>query len=239
MRTWATFTSVNNEQYSTKSFLLKYVFGKRLLLDEAMSKLLIASNNQGKLIEIKALLGDMGVELLTPIQLHIKIEVDEVGKTYAENAALKGLAFAQVSGLLTLADDTGLEVDALNGLPGTRSARFAPQSDATDADRRAYLLVRLIGMPRPWLARFRCTVAVVTPSGNAHFAEGVCEGEITPQERGRHGFGYDPIFMISGLNRTMAELSMGEKNRLSHRARAIRAARPVLEDMLTSERFKK
>ena len=204
-----------------------------------MSKLLIASNNQGKLLEIKALLGDMDVELLTPAQLHINIGVDEVGKTYAENAALKGRAFARASGLLTLADDTGLEVDALNGLPGLRSARFAPQSDATDADRRAYLLARLQGMPRPWLARFRCTVAIVAPSGKARFTEGVCEGEITPRERGRHGFGYDPIFMISGLKRTMAELSMDEKNRLSHRARAVRAARPILEDLLPSDPSKK
>jgi XTP/dITP diphosphohydrolase len=204
-----------------------------------MSKLLIASNNQGKLLEIKALLADMDVELLTPVQLHINIEVDEVGKTYAENAALKGRAFARASGLLTLADDTGLEVDALNGLPGLRSARFAPQSDATDADRRAYLLARLQGMPRPWLARFRCTVAIVSPSGKARFTEGVCEGEITPVERGRHGFGYDPIFMISGLKRTMAELSMDEKNRLSHRARAVRAARPILEDLLPSDPSKK
>lgn len=204
-----------------------------------MSKLLIASNNQGKLLEIKALLADMDVELLTPAQLHINIGVDEVGKTYAENAALKGRAFAHVSGLLTLADDTGLEVDALNGIPGLRSARFAPQSDATDADRRTYLLARLQGMPRPWLARFRCTVAIVAPSGKARFTEGVCEGEITPQERGRHGFGYDRIFMITGLNRTMAELSMDEKNRLSHRARAVRAARPILEDLLPSNPSKK
>ena len=208
-------------------------------MEEAMSKLLIASNNQGKLLEIKALLGDMGVELLTTVQLHINIEVDEVGKTYAENAALKGRAFARAGGLLTLADDTGLEVDALNGLPGLRSARFAPQSDATDADRRAYLLARLQGIPRPWLARFRCTVAIVAPSGKARFTEGICEGEITPQERGGHGFGYDPIFMITGLNRTMAELSMDEKNRLSHRARAVRAARPILEDLLSSDAPKK
>jgi len=200
-----------------------------------MSKLLIASNNQGKLLEIKALLVDMDVELLTPVQLRINIEVDEVGKTYAENAALKGRAFARASGLLTLADDTGLEVDALTGLPGLRSARFAPQSDATDADRRAYLLERLQGMPRPWLARFRCTVAIVAPSGKARFTEGVCEGEITPQESGRHGFGYDPIFMVSALNRTLAELSMEEKNRISHRARAVRAARPILEDLLPSD----
>ena len=204
-----------------------------------MSKLLIASNNQGKLLEIIALLGGMDVELLTPVQLHINIEVDEVGKTYAENAALKGRAFARASGLLTLADDTGLEVDALNGLPGLRSARFAPQSDATDADRRAYLLDRLQGISRPWLARFRCTVAIVAPYGKARFTQGICTGEITPQERGRHGFGYDPIFMISGLNRTMAELSMDEKNRLSHRARAVRAARHILMGLLPSDSSKK
>lgn len=197
-----------------------------------MSKLLLASNNQGKLREIQALLQDLEIKLLTPAMLGINLDVDEVGQTYAENAALKGRAFAQASGLLTLSDDSGLEVDALNGLPGLHSARFAPQPGASDADRRAYLLQRLQGKPRPWMARFRCLIALATPAGSVQFAEGVCPGEIIPDERGQNGFGYDPLFLIPELGQTMAELDMESKNRLSHRARAVQAARPVLIQIL-------
>jgi len=120
-------------------------------------------------------------------------------------------------------------VDALDGLPGLHSARFVARPDATDADRRQALLEHLRGKPRPWLARFRCWVAVVTPDGETHLAEGVCPGEIIPEERGQNGFGYDPIFYLPELGKTMAELSMDEKNRLSHRARAVRAAVPWLK----------
>ncbi len=206
-----------------------------------MTKLLIATNNQGKLLEIQALLNDLNVEILTPAQIGLNLEVDETGQTYTENATLKGITFAQASGLLTLADDSGLEVQALNGLPGVISARFAPIANATDADRRAYLLQRLDGKPRPWPARFRCIVALVVPGYNdpsgspasgLRYAEGICLGEIIPTERGENGFGYDPIFLLPELGRTMAELTMEEKNRLSHRARAIRAALPILIEMI-------
>ena len=199
-----------------------------------MSKLLLATNNPGKLVEIQALLQDLAVTLVSPAQLGLELEVDENGQTYAENAGLKSQTFARASGLLTLADDSGLEVDALGGLPGIRSARFAPQPKATDADRRAYLLQRLQGMPRPWPARFRCVIALSTPTGELQYAEGICPGIIIPEERGQNGFGYDPIFLIPELGRTMAELSMEEKNRLSHRARAVMAARPILYKLLTN-----
>lgn len=208
-----------------------------------MSKLLLATNNPGKLIEIQALLQDLEVQLLTPEQVGLNLEVVEDGQTYAENARLKGLAFVQASGLLTLADDSGLEVDALGGLPGIRSARFAPGASPTsktsDAERRAYLLQRLQGLPRPWTARFRCVVALVKPGEpgqevEIRFAEGQCHGEITPVERGLFGFGYDPIFFFPELGRTLAELSMEEKNQVSHRARAVMAARPELEEMLAT-----
>ncbi|RME07041.1 MAG: non-canonical purine NTP pyrophosphatase, partial [Anaerolineae bacterium] len=119
--------------------------------------------------------------------------------------------------------------DALDGAPGLHSARYAPHPNATDADRRAHLLQNLVPHPRPWTARFRCVVALVEPEGTARFFEGVCEGEIIPEERGDNGFGYDPIFVVEGLGRTMAELTMEEKNRLSHRARAVLAARRALE----------
>jgi XTP/dITP diphosphohydrolase len=198
-----------------------------------MPKLLIATNNRGKMVEIQALLGQRKVELLTPAGLGIELEVVEDGKTYAENALLKGRAFAGASGLITLADDSGLEVYALGGQPGLHSARYVPRQGATDADRRKLLLERLKEHPRPWRARFRCWVAVVRPDGAAQMAEGVCEGEIIPEERGQNGFGYDPIFLIPELGKTMAELSMEEKNLLSHRARAVKAALPLLEKYLT------
>lgn len=197
-------------------------------------KLLIATGNPGKLREIRALLNDLALRLLTPAELGLHIDVAEVGATYAENAALKAAAFARAAGLLTLADDSGLEVEALGGLPGIRSARFAPQPGATDADRRAYLLQRLGGLPRPWRARFHCTVALATPRGEVQFAEGHCPGEIIPEERGQNGFGYDPIFWLPELGRTMAQLSDEEKNRLSHRARAVLAARPLLAALLAA-----
>jgi XTP/dITP diphosphohydrolase len=197
-----------------------------------MPKLLIGTKNKGKIVEIQALLADVDLELVSLSELNIEISVDETGETYAENAALKAQAYAQASGLVTLADDSGLEVDALNGAPGLYSARYAPQPNPTDADRRAHLLKNLAGIPRPWDARFRCVVALTTPGEDTRFAEGVCPGEIIPEECGEHGFGYDPIFFLETLGKTMAELSMAEKNELSHRARAVKAAIPVLETLL-------
>ena len=193
-----------------------------------MSKLLLATNNQGKVKEIQALLSDLPIELVTPDSLGVELQVDEHGQTYAENAALKAVAFAKVTGLITLADDSGLEVDALDGLPGLHSARFSSRPGATDADRRAYLLQRLQGQARPWTARFRCVIALAAADQPLQFAEGICEGEIIPQERGLNGFGYDPIFLFPALGKTLAVLSMAEKNQLSHRARAVMAARPLL-----------
>ena len=198
----------------------------------AMIQLLLATENPGKVREIQALLADLAVELITPASLKLRLKVTEDGQTYAENATRKALAFARASGLIALGDDSGLEVDALGGKPGLHSHRFAPQSDATDADRRAYLLQQLKDKPRPWTARFHAFVAIATPNGNVRLAEGECPGEIIPEERGTSGFGYDPIFLIPSLGRTMAELSMEEKNRLSHRARAIQNARPILLDVV-------
>jgi XTP/dITP diphosphohydrolase len=197
-----------------------------------MSKILVATHNAGKLKEIQALLEDLPAELVLPAHLGLDLAIEETGSTYAENAALKAIAYARASGLLSLADDSGLEVDALDGLPGLHSARFAPWAAATDADRRALLLQRLQTMPRPWTARFRCVVALASPLGETRFAEGICPGEIIPQERGDKGFGYDPIFILPQLGKTMAELDMAEKNLLSHRGRAVRAAQPLLLQML-------
>jgi len=209
-----------------------------------MNKLLIATNNKGKVKELQDLLKATGVELVTPAQINLQLDVIEDGKTYAENATKKAIAFAKASRLVSLADDSGLEVDALDGAPGLYSARYSRKPNAIDADRRAYLLQNLKDKPRPWTARFHATIAIAIPeklwsptdllSGvqeqvpSLQIFEGICEGEIVPEERGTGGFGYDPIFLLQGLGKTMAELNMDEKNRLSHRARAVMKAKAVL-----------
>ena len=193
-----------------------------------MQRLLVATGNLGKLSEIQSLLDGIRISLLTPDRIGVNLQVEETGNSYEENASLKAHAFAHASGLITMADDSGLEVDALAGQPGIRSARFSPLQDATDADRRAFLLDLLRDHTRPWKAHFHCTVAIVTPEDKIYFAQGNCPGEVIPEERGTNGFGYDPIFLLNDVGLTMAELSMNEKNCLSHRARAVKAAIPIL-----------
>ena len=171
-----------------------------------MPTLLLATNNPGKLEEMRSLLAGLPLELVTPAQVGLNFEVLEDGQTYAENASRKALAFNRASGLATLADDSGLEVDALGGQPGLRSHRLATWQDATDTDRRAYLLQQLQGRPRPWKAHFHCTIAIVTRDVTVIYADGECPGEIIPDERGSNGFGYDPIFYIAERQATMAEL---------------------------------
>ncbi len=195
-------------------------------------KLLLATNNKGKLRELQAILADLPLEILAPADIGLTLEVDEDGLTYAENAAKKAVAFQRASGLVCLADDSGLEVDALGGAPGLRSARYSSKPGATDRDRRMTLLQNLADKPRPWTARFRATMAVAGPDGSVEIAEGICEGEISPEERGSGGFGYDPVFFTPEFGRTMAELPEETKNRLSHRARAAQAARPILARLL-------
>lgn len=197
-----------------------------------MKTLLLASNNKGKLVEMQAILAALPVELILPAQAGLNLDVVEDGQTYAENAARKALAFHQATGLITLADDSGLEVDALDGQPGIHSARYSPMPGATDADRRAYLLANLQGRPRPWRAHFHCTIAVAVPTADGpasvQYAEGDCFGEIIPEERGSDGFGYDPVFYLPEYDQTMAEIGRTTKNQISHRARAIQAVVPIL-----------
>jgi XTP/dITP diphosphohydrolase len=211
-----------------------------------MNQLLIATNNQGKVKELQELLEDTGIQLVTPAEIHLELDVHEDGSTYAENASKKAIAFAKASGLISLADDSGLEVDALDGAPGLYSARYGSVNGEklSDAGRRRYLLQNLKDKPRPWTARFHATIAVAIPgplwsqaarrlqvqepAPGLHMFEGYCLGEIIPEERGTGGFGYDPIFLLPELGRTMAELTMDEKNRLSHRARAVMNARATL-----------
>ena len=193
------------------------------------NKLLIATNNKGKVKELQDLLKDTGFELVTPAEINLNLEVEEDGATYSENAAKKAIAFAQASGLISLADDSGLEVDALDGAPGLYSARYHPKPGASDADRRAYMVENLKDKPRPWTAHFHATIAIAIPEEDVQIVDGNCYGEIIPEERGTGGFGYDPIFLLPELNKTMAELEMDEKNRLSHRAKAVMNAIPILK----------
>jgi len=196
--------------------------------------LLIATTNPGKLREFQDLLADLKnkIQLIMPSEINLNLEVVEDGHTYLANSNKKALAYCKASGLLTLADDSGLEVDALNGAPGLYSARYSPKPGATDADRRAFLLENLHPHERPWTARFRCLVSLASPNGDLYTTEGICEGEIILEERGSNGFGYDPIFLLGNRGKTMAELSMQEKNTLSHRARAVIAAIPLIQDLI-------
>ena len=198
-----------------------------------MKKLLIATNNKGKVKELQELLRELNVQLVTPAEINLDLDVEEDGVTYIENATKKAIAFAQASGLISLADDSGLEVDALDGAPGLYSARYHPKPGANDADRRAYMLENLQGKPRPWKAHFHATIAIAIPGGDVKIADGDCHGEIIPEERGTGGFGYDPIFFMPELGKTMSELEMDEKNRLSHRARAVMNAMPVLKEIFS------
>jgi XTP/dITP diphosphohydrolase len=206
----------------------------RLSLDKykerTLPKLLVATNNPGKIREYEELLSDLPLQLTFPRREGLTLEVEESGQTFEENARLKAQEFARASGLLTLADDSGLEVDALDGAPGVRSARYAG-ADASDVDRYRKLLAALAGVPASARsARFRCVVALALPGGELHTWHGTCEGTIGFAPKGEHGFGYDPIFVVEGQEgHTMAELPPDLKNQISHRARALMAARPHLE----------
>jgi XTP/dITP diphosphohydrolase len=199
-------------------------------------RLLLATNNPHKISELSAILiGLEGIDVLTPKDLGIDLDVEEEGKSYAQNATLKALAFARAGNMITLADDSGLEVEVLNGEPGIYSARYSGKPGASDADRRHYLLQKLKDKPKPWTALFRCVIAIAAPLAVIQNFEGVCLGEIIEEERGSNGFGYDPIFLISGGDKTMAELDSQVKNEISHRGRAAAKAAPFLHHLLRKE----
>ena len=187
-------------------------------------RLLIASRNRGKVGEIRALLGlalQRVVEVVTLAEMPSVEEPREDGKTFAENARLKALYYAKAHKILCIADDSGLAVESLGGLPGVRSARFSGEG-ASDESNNAHLLHELAPFARPWKAAFLC-VAAALPNRVVAEATGKAEGEILPEARGRDGFGYDPLFFIPSLGKTMAELSTEEKNHISHRGQALRA----------------
>ncbi|MFC1969690.1 XTP/dITP diphosphatase [Chloroflexota bacterium] len=193
-----------------------------------MPELLLATSNAGKIREYRFLLDGLRYQITTLAEQGITKVVTESGSSYEQNAQLKAVAYARLSQLTTLADDSGLEVDALNGEPGVRSARFAGES-ATDAERVSFLLAKLNGVPREKrTARFKCVIAIATPEGQSELCYGECQGMIALEPKGKKGFGYDPIFYLPEIGKTMAELPLEMKNQISHRAQASQKARQVL-----------
>lgn len=202
-------------------------------------RLLVATNNRGKLAEMRTLLDVPGLELVTPLEagLPADFDVEETGLTFEENAVLKAVQYAQAAHLPALADDSGLEVDALGGQPGIYSKRFAGEGKS-DRDRIDFLLTKLpADLPDERLtARFVAAVAFANPAGDVLKIErGLCEGYLTRQPRGANGFGYDPIFVVKAFGRTMAELSVAEKDRYSHRGDAVSRIRPFIEQYAFSQ----
>ena len=203
-----------------------------------MKKLILATTNLGKVRELRSLLEQsewaQRLELLTPADWPEPLpSVEETGTTFAENARLKAVTLARATGLPALADDSGLCVDALGGEPGLHSARWAGEN-ATDADRNALLLERLDGIStEKRTAHYVCVVSLAWPDGRSVEAEGTCQGWIGSEPRGNNGFGYDPLFCVPSYERTVAELTAGEKGKISHRAAALAA----LEERLTQSEF--
>lgn len=196
-----------------------------------MPKLLLATSNPGKIREYRLLLDGLGYLITTPPEEGIAEVIAESGSTYEQNARLKAVVYARSSRLTTLADDSGLEVDALNGEPGIQSARFAGEA-ATDTEKVSLLLTKLQGVP--WERRtacFKCVIAIVGPRGRAEICRGECHGMIAFEPKGKNGFGYDPIFVLPETGKTMAELPAEIKNQISHRARASQKARQVLQQL--------
>jgi len=191
-------------------------------------KLLLATNNQGKARELKILLRELPLALVLPGELGITAGVEETGRSLEENARLKATVLARESRLLALADDSGLEVDFLGGEPGPLSARYAGEG-ASDKERVEFLLAKLKGVPREKrTARFRCVIAIATPEGEVELCSGECLGLITFEPKGERGFGYDPVFYFPELGKTMAELPLEVKNKVSHRGAAAREAAKYL-----------
>jgi XTP/dITP diphosphohydrolase len=187
---------------------------------DRFQRVVLATGNRGKLRELRSLLEDFSLEVVPQSELGVG-SVEETGTTFEENAVLKARHAARVTGLPAIADDSGLEVDALDGRPGVRSARYAGE-DATDADNNARLLDELAGAAEPRTARYRCVIAyVASPDAEPLLARGSWEGAIGREARGHGGFGYDPLFLVGDGRCTAAELPADEKNRVSHRGQAL------------------
>lgn len=196
-----------------------------------MPKLLLATSNPGKIREYRFLLDGLGYKITTLAEEGIAKVVTESGNNYEQNARLKAITYAKLSQLTALADDSGLEVDALYGEPGVKSARFAGEA-ATDTEKVSLLLAKLNNVP--WEQRtacFKCVIAIASPEGHTELCYGECHGMIACEAKGENGFGYDPIFYIPEIGKTMAELRLEMKNQVSHRARASQKARQVLQQL--------
>lgn len=199
-----------------------------------MRTIVLATRNRGKARELQALLAGLPAWLRSLDEYPNVPILPESGETFEANAIAKAATVVRLTGSIALADDSGIEIDALGGAPGVHSATFLGDA-ATDADRNVWVLERLRGIPdAARTARYRAVVAVATPNGMVRTFEGTCAGAIAERTRGQEGFGYDPIFVVAGYGQTMAELPPEVKNRISHRARALEAARPYLES-LTSD----
>lgn len=193
-----------------------------------MRDILVATTNRHKLEEYRAIFADLPYRLLSLRDKHIDLDIEETGTTFAENAELKALTYANMSGLLSLADDSGLEIDALGGAPGVYSARFAGKETPYE-ERFRLLLAQLESLPEERrTARFRCAITIAEPSGFHRTVEAAIEGVIADAPHGTQGFGYDPIFLVPDLGKTTAELAPEEKNRISHRGKAARLAAALL-----------
>ena len=194
-------------------------------------KLILASNNKKKLRELGEILSDMDVELLSQREAGCDFEVEETGTTFVENAYLKAKAVADATGLAAVADDSGLMVEALNGEPGVYSARYAPGGhEASDKEKYEYLLSKLVNVEHR-AAKFVSSICCILPDGSIIRTEGECRGEILREPAGEGGFGYDPVFMPQGYDRSMAELGTEVKNRISHRANALREFKKKLREL--------
>ncbi len=196
-----------------------------------MEKLLLATNNRDKVKELKVLLSGIPLEIVIPRDMGLELDSKEDGATFRENAVIKAISGVRASGLLTLADDSGLGVEALRGEPGVRSARYAGEN-ASNEERIGLLLSRMKEIPRDKRqAAFQCVIALAKPDGTVKTFTGACRGIIAFEPVGTEGFGYDPVFFIPELGKTMAELNMDEKNRISHRAKAVlKAKRWILKN---------
>lgn len=201
-------------------------------------KIVLATGNQGKVKELKEILKDIDVEILSLKDFSQIGEIVEDGETFEENAIKKANAVCEAVQLVALADDSGLEVDYLNGAPGIYSARFAGE-DKNDLDNNLKLLSLLDGVSEEKrTARFRCVIAVCVPGGETHTAEGTCEGTIGYDMRGANGFGYDSLFYLPEFDKTFAELDSGTKNKMSHRGLALANVKTVLMDIIEKRREK-
>jgi XTP/dITP diphosphohydrolase len=202
--------------------------------DGPARRLIVATRNRNKVRELGHLLADLGVEVLSLADRADVPEIVEDGDTFAANAVKKARAVAAATGLPALADDSGLEVDALHGQPGVQSARYAGAGHDDAANNHKLLGALAAVPPARRTARFRCAIALADPAGRLGAAvevrEGACEGVIIDAPRGDHGFGYDPLFLYPDLGRTFAELTLDEKSRLSHRAQALHAMLSVLRE---------